>query len=1127
MFRNNNIDRKMKRTFICFILGLPLHVIAQSNGQNYVMTETMLDADGSSKVSSVQYCDGLGQPNILATNGLNTMGMTAYTLLEYDFPDLVVNSWLPGVDGSSLEWKSPNSIKELSISTNQDESPYSITERDVLGRVTSVCGPGEEWHTLHKDVSTMRYTNVVGGNSDYIVKRYIVSAGDALIENGVWDDSTLGVEIISDEDDKTILVFTDFYGQKILERRLTGNGLYNDTYFVYNDYGQLRFVLTPAFEKISPSKAMFAYEYRYDDRGRVEWKKLPGTEHIQYWYDVADRVMATQDATMRNNSKYRFFIYDNFGRVAIQGLCSQYTHNDSLLAKATYGNGPSGFLGTGYAVPPALVGSFTDPELEIVNYYDNYDFTSNHQISAMPELNIDAIQEENATGFLTGQVAYATNGEALGTVNVYDGKGQVVRSVRKGLGGLLEDVGTAYSFTGAVDTVRVNVNVGYGSGLTAETVYTYSKGKKTKMRVSVSHGRPAVSRETDYAYDAVGRLGGKSRHLNGTGVSSCSYSYDVHGWPTSVVNGGFEERLYYADGLGVGSWNGNISTVKWRSGSGSFEGYNLEYDGCDRLNGAVYGYGDNLTGYRNYFDEHVEYDCNGNITRLRRGGLTDNLHGGFGLVDDLYMTYEGNMLVGVRDCASRYSYAGATDFDGVTGQEYPLTYNGAGSLVSDAGRGIARIDYDLGNNPVRIQFTDGNVTKYIYSSTGEKLRVVYQTAVPNVSVAIGSARELSPSEILSADSVDYLLGGCLTLRNGRIDRFLFEEGYCQAKRYRYNHSQDDFIFYYYDRDHLGNIRQVVKGSVSDQGNVVQSMDYYPFGAQFCDGSTDNNFQSRRYNGKEFDNMHGLNTYDYGARQYNPVIARWDRVDPLCEKYYGISPYGYCGDNPVNIIDPVGLDYWSTNDPDKICEFWKNVNSNDINNINYTGWDHSTGADFLANLYYNDKTNKYYYSYGTVENDEVVCYSQSFSGKMVDMDWLTDLGVGNTSFEMAMGAAEYKLGNKLKEANKYTFYNLNGSRYNPTAPKVIFRNIAQEFDVASVAKFANGMKLLGATTCGISVFMTGMEIYQGKKNIVGEGGLDLIMTGAGFIPGYGWIISGTYFLVKYGMEKNQWDFWNNR
>ncbi len=231
---------------------------------------------------------------------------------------------------------------------------------------------------------------------------------------------------------------------------------------------------------------------------------------------------------------------------------------------------------------------------------------------------------------------------------------------------------------------------------------------------------------------------------------------------------------------------------------------------------------------------------NGNITRLRRRGLTDNLHGAFGLVDDLYMTYGGNMLTSVRDVASRIPYAGAMDFDGVTGQEYPLTYNASGSLVSDAGRGIARIDYDRLNNPVRIQFTDGSVTRYVYSTAGEKLRVTHLTAVPNITVAIGSVRELLPSEILSADSTDYLLGGSLTLRNGRIDKLQFEEGYCQAAAYSGNTSQDNFTFHYYDRDHLGSIRQVINAIGSTKGTVIQRMDYYPFGAQFCDGLTEAN-----------------------------------------------------------------------------------------------------------------------------------------------------------------------------------------------------------------------------------------------------------------------------------------------
>ena len=280
-------------------------------------------------------------------------------------------------------------------------------------------------------------------------------------------------------------------------------------------------------------------------------------------------------------------------------------------------------------------------------------------------------------------------------------------------------------------------------------------------------------------------------------------------------------------------------------------------------------------------------------------------YGGFGLVDDLHLTYAGNMLTSVRDNASRQSYAGATDFDGVTGREYPLTYDDAGSLTSDAGRKIARIEYDCRNNPVRIQFTDGNVTRYVYSAAGEKLRAIYQTAVPNITVAIGSSRELTPSEIQYADSMDYLLGGSLTLKNGRIDRYQFEEGYCRAEKYANNASQDRFTFCYYSRDHLGNIRQVTEADGTHSGKIIQKINYYPFGAEFCDGSTYSSVQPYKYNGKEFDRMHGLNTYDYGARQYNPVTARWDRVDPQAEKYYSTSPYAYCANNPVRFIDPDG------------------------------------------------------------------------------------------------------------------------------------------------------------------------------------------------------------------------------
>ena len=901
----------MARLMLTVLSFIPALCMAQTVSRNYVKTVTMLDAGGTDSIQAVQYYNGLGWPTVsLATAGAD--GGTACTMTTYDALGRELRKYAP-VPGSGLDYMTESAVSSAGYGFYLDDSGFSESHYDALDRVTAVDIAGDAWRQAGRQDRAVYLANTP---ADEVLHYEAPEDGTYSLtfpENTsflYYPAGSLSKMVSYDADSVCVTVFTNLLGKRVLERTAAG-----DTYYVYNDRGQLRFVLTPAFEKISRSRTMFAYEYRYDSRGRVVKKILPGNGTggiiTEYWYDKADRVAYMKDPAL--GSRYRFYLYDQFGRLCVQGTCgSRYVQCESMLDTTSYASGSQGVCQTGYAAPYTI----SNPQIEIVNYYDNYGFIGHHLTNAMPTVNVNSNQEQYATGSLTGQVVYATDGDTLGVISLYDQKGQLVRSVRKGLGGRIEDVRTAYSFTGAVDTLRAEVNVGYGGSLIAETVFTYGKGKRTKMTLTVSHGRTPLTRETTYAYDAVGRLSGKQRQLVGRNRSGCSYSYDVHGWLTSVVNGDFQERLYYADGLDVGRWNGNISTMKWKSGvNGSYEGYNLRYDGSNRLSSAVFGTGDNLTGNMNYFNENVEYDCNGNITKLRRCGLVDNLHGSFGLVDNLSMSYEGNMLTNVCDSASRYSYAGATDFDGVPGQEYPLTYNASGSLVSDAGRGIARIDYDRLNNPVRIQFTNGSVTKYIYSATGEKLRVIYQTAVPNITVPIGSVRELAPSEIQCADSTDYLLGGNLTLRNGRIDKLQFDEGYCQATEYSGNPVQDEFTFQYYDRDHLGNIRQVLRAASGS--NVVQTMAYYPFGAQFCPSSTASEVQSRKYNGKEFDKMHGLNTYDYGARQYNPVTARWDRVDPLCEKYYGISPYAYCHDNPIMCIDPDGRDEWEINSQGQI------------------------------------------------------------------------------------------------------------------------------------------------------------------------------------------------------------------
>ena len=159
-----------------------------------------------------------------------------------------------------------------------------------------------------------------------------------------------------------------------------------------------------------------------------------------------------------------------------------------------------------------------------------------------------------------------------------------------------------------------------------------------------------------------------------------------------------------------------------------------------------------------------------------------------------------------------------------------------------------------------------------------------------------------------------------------MDKYFFDGGYALAKTNEATLA-DSFSFHYYTADHLGrsaphkgdafitkwrkNIREVI----NEYGAVEQITNYYPFGTPFAEeaGNTNPDLQNHKYNGKEYDTMHGLNTYDYGARQYNSLLGRWDRIDPLCEKYYSVSPYAYCANNPILLIDPDGCDwYYNTN-----------------------------------------------------------------------------------------------------------------------------------------------------------------------------------------------------------------------
>jgi RHS repeat-associated protein len=95
------------------------------------------------------------------------------------------------------------------------------------------------------------------------------------------------------------------------------------------------------------------------------------------------------------------------------------------------------------------------------------------------------------------------------------------------------------------------------------------------------------------------------------------------------------------------------------------------------------------------------------------------------------------------------------------------------------------------------------------------------------------------------------------------------------------------------------------------GNVVQHVEYVPFGEVFIEERNNKWNTPYLFNAKELDEETGL--YYYGARYYDGRTATWLGVDPMWEKYPGMSVYAYCSNNPIKYIDPDGQDHYYTED----------------------------------------------------------------------------------------------------------------------------------------------------------------------------------------------------------------------
>ena len=501
----------------------------------------------------------------------------------------------------------------------------------------------------------------------------------------------------------------------------------------------------------------------------------------------------------------------------------------------------------------------------VQHFYDSYAFRSQ---AGFNNSNFPDDASGNGKGALTASVATVLgSSNKIYTAYYYDIKGRVVKTVQSNPLGGYDVAATVYTFTNKPATVT---HTHTASGKTTRTeVYTYSYNHADRLlKVEHTLGGTKITL-ADYAYDNLGRL--QSKSLHGSATNKLTYAYNVRGWLTGISGSKFTQNLYYNIGTGTAKYNGSISSMTWKAGNEStIRGYKFTYDGLSRLMNATYGETAGINTNTNRFSENVTgYDKNGNIKTLQRYGQT--AASSYGLIDNLTFTLAGNQLSRVDDAAAASAYNGGFEFKDGVKQANEYTYDSNGNLTKDLNKGISTITYNVLNLPNMVTFSDGSTIAYTYGADGTKLKTVHKT---------GS----------TTTTTDYC--GNVVYENGVQKLLLTDEGYVTLS---------DGKYHYYLKDHQGNNRVVINQS----GTVEETNHYYPFGGVFA---STGNTQPYKYNGKELDTKKGLNWYDYGARHYDAALGRFTTNDPLAEKYYSMSPYTYCADNPVKFIDPNGMEY---------------------------------------------------------------------------------------------------------------------------------------------------------------------------------------------------------------------------
>ena len=522
------------------------------------------------------------------------------------------------------------------------------------------------------------------------------------------------------------------------------------------------------------------------------------------------------------------------------------------------------------------------------------------------------------------------------------------------LGGLLEKVrgeksyGYDYITKLGYDKFEQRSYLKYCNG--AETFYTYDDRRRLS-NLAVNSGNKTIM-DNDYTFDAVSNVlsvaNNASLPASGNAGGRMSHAYTYDGLyrlvsATGTYTGADSKSASYTLAMGYD----NMHRIKSKSQHLTQD--NVQFNGTLNVGYDLsYTYGteagkkfqlasvkdvnyrtEETPGDNNIENNHVYlYDKNGNLVYVNTGRMMKDGHNEVGTRERKLIWDEENRLLASDDngFVSNYWY----DADGertvkTSGESDQVYVNG---VFSGGSTNTAK--FSLYVSPYLVANQGGRYTKHIYAGSqrivskvgdfasygSDPRRIEYAGANTDGLSVNYKAKYAAQQQVIKdnyktfdvpyngTDNDNYADGEGFCCNDGSMEAAVAQarkaQAHAVAKSFKDPDNYENLQFFYHP-DHLGSSSFIT----NLEGEVVQHIEYVPFGEVFIEERNSVWNTPYLFNAKEFDEETGM--YYYGARYYEPRLSLWMSTDPMEEKYPDYSTYIYAAQNPIAYSDPTGME----------------------------------------------------------------------------------------------------------------------------------------------------------------------------------------------------------------------------